>query len=95
MDTPSIRYARTPDGVNIAYWTLGEGEPVIWVNDSNTNHAELEWRSQWFRRWYEALAADRMLVKFDARGTGLSDRTVRREWVLAKAWLSRALEREP
>ena len=26
---------------------------------------------------------------------GLSDRTVRREWVLAKAWLSRALEDEP
>jgi class 3 adenylate cyclase len=76
MDAPPIHYARAADGVNIAYWTLGEGEPLIWVNDSNTNHAELEWRSEWFRRWYEALAADRMLVKFDARGTGLSDRTV-------------------
>ena len=33
--------------------------------------------------------------KETAQVLGLSDRTVRREWVLAKAWLSRALEREP
>ena len=25
MDTPPIQYARTEDGVNIAYWALGEG----------------------------------------------------------------------
>ncbi len=25
MDAPQIQYARTDDGVNIAYWTLGEG----------------------------------------------------------------------
>ena len=24
MDAPPIQYARTDDGVNIAYWTLGE-----------------------------------------------------------------------
>ena len=24
MDAPSIQYARTEDGVNIAYWTLGD-----------------------------------------------------------------------
>ena len=25
MDAPPIQYARTDDGVNIAYWTLGQG----------------------------------------------------------------------
>jgi hypothetical protein len=27
MDAPPIQYARTEDGVNIAYWTLGDGPP--------------------------------------------------------------------
>ncbi len=28
---PSIQYAKTTDGVSIAYWTLGEGfEPGAW-----------------------------------------------------------------
>ena len=25
---PRIQYAKTSDGVNIAYWTLGEGMPT-------------------------------------------------------------------
>ena len=41
MDAPPIQYARTPDGaplrggkqlrhgVNIAYWTLGDGPPLM------------------------------------------------------------------
>ena len=76
MGTPPIHYVRTKDGIDLAYWTLGDGDPVVWVNDSNGNHAEGEWRSDWHRRWYEALAAHRLLVKFDARGTGLSSRQV-------------------
>ena len=27
---PRIKYAKTSDGVNIAYWTLGEGLPHVW-----------------------------------------------------------------
>ena len=31
VDEPEIRYTRTPDGVNIAYWVIGEGsrQPVL------------------------------------------------------------------
>jgi DNA-binding CsgD family transcriptional regulator/pimeloyl-ACP methyl ester carboxylesterase len=29
MDAPPIQYARTTDGVNIAYWSLGEGPPLL------------------------------------------------------------------
>ena len=26
---PRIQYAKTSDGVSIAYWTLGEGKPLV------------------------------------------------------------------
>ena len=29
MDAPPIQYARTDDGVDIGYWTLGEGPPLF------------------------------------------------------------------
>ena len=76
MDQPPVHYARTDDGVNIAYWTLGEGDPIVWLNDSSNNHSEVEWDSPWHRRWYETLGGECRLVKFDPRGTGLSDRAV-------------------
>lgn len=28
MDAPPIQYARTDDGVNIAYWTLSKDPPI-------------------------------------------------------------------
>ncbi len=28
MDAPPIQYARTEDGVNIAYWTMGTAPPT-------------------------------------------------------------------
>ena len=62
MDAPPIHYARTDDGVNIAYWTVGTGAPVVWVNDSVYGHVEREWESIWHSRWYHALSADRRLV---------------------------------
>jgi hypothetical protein len=29
MEAPRIQYAKTSDGVNIAFWTLGEGPAVV------------------------------------------------------------------
>jgi len=29
---PRIQYARTADGVSIAFWTMGRGEPLVWVH---------------------------------------------------------------
>ena len=39
------------------------------------NHIEL-WQVPECRRWYERLAPERMLARYDIRGTGLSDRNV-------------------
>ena len=72
---PSLQYARTADGVSIAFSTLGEGEPLVYLVGGPWNHIEL-WEVPECRWWYERLARDRMLVRYDVRGTGLSEREV-------------------
>ena len=74
MAEPRIQYAKTEDGVNIAYWTMGEGEPLVHV-PLPFSHLQLELQIPEMRRWYEALAREHTLVRYDHRGFGLSDRT--------------------
>jgi class 3 adenylate cyclase len=76
MAEPRIQYAQTKDGASIAFWTLGEGTPLVHLPWSGLGHLQLEWQYPDYRRWYERLAEDRMLVRYDAAGTGLSDRHV-------------------
>ena len=71
----SIRYAKTADGVSIAFWTVGEGMPLVYMAGGPWNHIEL-WEIIECRRWYERLAQRRMLIGYDIRGTGLSEREV-------------------
>jgi len=73
---PRIQYAKTKDGVSIAFWTLGEGMPLVHMPRHPFSHIELEWQFPEIRRWYERVAQKRMLVRYDGRGTGLSDRDV-------------------
>ena len=74
---PQIQYARTEDGVSIAYWTLGEGEPALVVLPPLVaSHIAWEWQYAPLRTWYESLAERRMIVRYDWRGQGLSDRRI-------------------
>ena len=73
---PRIQYAKTEDGVSIAYWTLGEGDAIVHLPWMGVSHLQVEWQHRDFRRWYERLAENRMLVRYDTAGTGLSDRDV-------------------
>lgn len=61
-----------PDGVQIAYARVGRGPPILkapnWLN-----HIEYEWRSPVWGPVLTALAKNHELVRFDQRGTGLSD----------------------
>jgi class 3 adenylate cyclase len=75
MTEPRIQYAETADGVSIAFWTLGEGMPLVHMQVV-FSHIQLEWQLPECRRWYERLAEKRKLVRYDLRGTGLSDRDV-------------------
>ena len=71
---PQVRYATTTDGVDIAYWTVGQGTPLVHLINFPWSHLELEWRDPQRRRWYERLAEKRTLIRYDPRGAGLSDR---------------------
>jgi class 3 adenylate cyclase len=73
---PRIQYTQTEDGVSIAFWTLGEGMPFVHMPRHPFSHVELEWQFPEMRRWYERLAQKRMLVRYDGRGSGLSQRNV-------------------
>ncbi len=73
---PRIQYAKTKDGVSIALWTLGEGPPFVCLPPAIFGHLQLEWQDYAFRHWYERLAEKRKLVRYDLRGTGLSERDV-------------------
>ena len=69
---PRIQYAKTTDGVSIAYATAGDGIPIIAMPVPGFSHAELSW--QMFGAVAQPLAAKYRYITYDARGTGLSDR---------------------
>ena len=73
---PRIKYAKTSDGVNIAFTTYGEGSAVVWSSQPGASHVQREWQIPIFRAAFAPFAAQRMLVRFDTRGVGLSDRDV-------------------
>jgi class 3 adenylate cyclase len=73
---PRIQYAKTADGVSIAFWTLGQGVPFVEMPNLPWSHIQLQWQNPGWRRYYERLAERRKLVLYDGRGSGLSDRNV-------------------
>ncbi len=73
---PRIQYAKTKDGVSIAFATYGDGRPVVWAQQPLISHVQLEWQQPSFRAAYTGIANFGMLVRYDGRGTGLSDRDV-------------------
>ena len=76
---PRIQYAKTKDGVSIAFWTMGEGGvPLIMSPPLAWSHASFELRNPELMSWYERLASKRMLIRYDQRNQGLSDRGVER-----------------
>jgi DNA-binding SARP family transcriptional activator/pimeloyl-ACP methyl ester carboxylesterase len=68
----SVRTCMAPDGVRIAYAQVGEGPPLVkaanWLN-----HLEFDFASPVWRHWIEAFTRDHSFLRYDERGTGLSD----------------------
>ena len=74
---PEVRYTKTSDGVHIAFWAAGEGPALLYMPATPFSHVQREWDMPECRRWYERLiATGHTLIRYDARGTGLSDRDV-------------------
>jgi DNA-binding SARP family transcriptional activator/pimeloyl-ACP methyl ester carboxylesterase len=68
----TIRFCTSPDGVRLAYAMVGEG-PVLVKAANWLSHLEYDWNSPVWRHWLTGLASNRMLVRYDERGCGLSD----------------------
>ncbi len=68
---PEIRYARTADGVSIAYSVHGSGPVLVRVLGWFT-HLEMEWEWPALRRLWERLGETHTVVRYDGRGIGLS-----------------------
>jgi pimeloyl-ACP methyl ester carboxylesterase len=73
------------DGGRLAYATAGSGPPLVktanWMN-----HVEYDWDSSAISHFFIAPAQDFTLLRYDARGNGLSDWDV--EDVSLDAWVS-------
>ncbi len=74
-DTQQIRFCTAPDGVRLAYATLGKGPPLVRAAHWMT-HLEFDLESPVWRPWLVELSRHNTLVLYDQRGCGLSDRDV-------------------
>jgi pimeloyl-ACP methyl ester carboxylesterase len=74
VDIPEPRYAKTSDGVTIAYQVVGEGDPdIVFVNSPYLSDIELGWEYPFLASLLRGLASRGRLIWFDRRGAGLSD----------------------
>jgi pimeloyl-ACP methyl ester carboxylesterase len=67
-----IRFCKTADRVTIAYAVCGRGSPIVkaahWMS-----HLQYDWESPVWTHWIDALSEKTKLIRYDERGTGLSD----------------------
>lgn len=70
----TIRFCRTADGTRIAWAVTGAGPPLVktanWLS-----RLDMERATPIFTHWFEGLTRGRRLIRYDGRGSGLSDWT--------------------
>ena len=71
-DRQEIRYCRTDDGVRLAYAISGNGSPLVKTGNW-LNHLEYDWDSPIWHHFFQGLSRNHRLIRYDPRGTGLSD----------------------
>jgi class 3 adenylate cyclase/pimeloyl-ACP methyl ester carboxylesterase len=68
----AVRFCKSKDGVGLAWTENGNGSPIVkapnWIG-----HLSLDWRNPGMAPIISSLSNDYRLVRFDARGNGLSD----------------------
>ena len=70
---PPITYVRNGE-VNIAYQVVGDGPHDVLTIPGWVSHLALDWEEPTWVRWMERMTSFARLIRFDKRGTGLSDR---------------------
>ncbi len=71
---PKTRWAKTVDGLWIAYHDIGKGPLTLIFTNDMYSHLEVYWELPQFARFMKRLAASVRVLNFDRRGTGMSDR---------------------
>jgi pimeloyl-ACP methyl ester carboxylesterase len=67
-----VRFCTAADGPHIAYATVGSGAPLVKAGNW-LNHLEYDWESPVWSHLLHWFAERNHLVRYDARGNGLSD----------------------
>lgn len=67
-----IRYCRASDGVRLAYARVGNG-PALLRSAHWLGHLEYDWELPLYRHFLLGLASTFSVVRYDARGNGMSD----------------------
>jgi len=67
-----VHFCTASDGVRIAYAEVGQGPPLIKAGNW-LNHLEYDWESPIWSPFLHTLATEHRLIRYDARGNGLSD----------------------
>lgn len=70
---PETRYVQSGD-VTIAYQVTGDGPLDLLIVPGFISHLEHAWEDASYTRFLQQLASFSRLIRFDKRGTGLSDR---------------------
>lgn len=70
---PETHYAKSGD-VSIAYQVTGHGAGTLVFAPGNLSHLDLDWERPLRAEFFQRLGAVFRLIRFDKRGTGLSDR---------------------
>src|SRR4030095_5490776 len=70
---PETHYAKSGD-VLIAYQVTGNGADTLVLAPGNLSHLDLDWEFPLRAEFFQRLSSMFRLVRFDKRGTGLSDR---------------------
>lgn len=74
---PRIEYTSTRDGYSLAYWQHGTGLPLVVPPPASPwSHIQQELEIPEWRHWYEHLTEFTRVLRYDGRGSGLSDRDV-------------------
>jgi pimeloyl-ACP methyl ester carboxylesterase len=72
VEVPDVQYAKSGD-VNIAYQVTGEGPFDLVFVPGFVGHLALEWSLPGFAPFLQQLSSFSRLIRFDKRGTGMSD----------------------
>jgi pimeloyl-ACP methyl ester carboxylesterase len=67
-----VQFFTTSDGARIAYHVGGQG-PVLVRTIHWLNHLDFEWKTPLRRQWLSEIMCHNTLVRYDQRGSGLSD----------------------